>query len=486
MVNRLDSLIRNKKLTGAEVGRLVLSNVIHIYARALAGEKDPKPLFSQASLDNMVSEIEGSHSISIFNRYIALGQWLEKEGVRATGYYYSFQSAIRGYMLPIKASYTAEQYLADVNARPLVMTQEEYDKEVSDALTDFLKSHGDLTLGELIDSALERLYFEYKEHPKKQTTFKKELDKLAKIHASEEIIKHFNQLLGEEEYSEGVTLADLIEDGLEEGFFFPYAFDLWVTDNLEDKEIKDRDKKFLKKHYGDIIQVALSKIGEEIPKISDFKDFSETVISAEKAYKIDLVGFKETAKGASMVDHDITRRGVLIKSEKHKPIFGNFFEVGLMDLVAENDNLENLIADKEKQAILNYQRKQIKDAYIRLLAFNTVVDVLANNLNIKDFATLKEQERGTIELINAVNGTLEIFKEFLQNQSIVTWTDNLEAKLELFNGCLKPIDLDKLKIPEDRITALNSILDNDLEAFDNKKHPNLDIIEELIEGVGNE
>ncbi|WP_161947984.1 hypothetical protein, partial [Streptococcus suis] len=184
------------------------------------------------------------------------------------------------------------------------------------------------------------------------------------------------------------------------------------------------------------------------------KDFSETVISAEKAYKIDLVGFKKTAEGASMVDHDINKFGVLIKSEKHKPIFRDFLKVGFMDHIAENDDLENLIADKEKQAILNYQRKQIKDAYICLLAFNTVVDVLANNLNIKDFVKLKEQERGTIELINAVNGTLEAFKEFLQNQSLVTWTDNLEAKLELFNGCLKPIDLDKLKIPEDRITAL--------------------------------
>ncbi|WP_161947997.1 hypothetical protein [Streptococcus suis] len=51
---------------------------------------------------------------------------------------------------------------------------------------------------------------------------------------------------------------------------------------------------------------------------------------------------------------------------------------------------------------------------------------------------------------------------------------------------MKPIDLDKLKIPEDRITALNGILDNDLEAFDNRKHPDLDIIGELIEGVGNE
>lgn len=486
MASRLDNLIRNKKLTGAEVGRLVLSNVIHIYARALAGEKDPKPLFSQANLDNMVSEIEGSHNIFMFNRYIALGQWLEKEGVRATGYYYSFQSAVRGYMLPIKAGYTAEQYLADVNARPLIMTQERYDKEVSDALADFLKRHGDLTLGELIDSALKHFYSEYKEHPKKQTAFKKELDKLAKIHAPKEVIKHFNQLLEGEEYSKGATLADLIKDGLEGDFFFPYAFELWDTDNLENKGMIARDKELLKKHYSGIIQVALSKIGEKIPKINDFKDFSEIVISAEEAYKIDLVGFKENAEGASMVNHDITRRGVLIKSEKYKPIFGDFPEVGLMDFIAENDNLENLIADKEKQAILNYQRKQIKDAYIWLLAFNTVVDVLADNLNIKDFVTLKEQEQGTIELINAVNGTLEAFKEFLQNQSLVTWTDNLEAKLELFNGCLKPIDLDKLKIPEDRITALNGILDNGLEAFDSNKHPDLDIIEELIEGVGNE
>lgn len=149
MVNKLDNLIKNKKLTGAEVGRLVLSNTINAYSRALKGEKNPKPLFSQASLDNMVNQIEGIHNIEVYNRYIALGRWIEEETIRNTGYYYSIQSSIRGYMLDLTASYTAEKYLADINARPLVMTQEEYDKTINDLLEEYLDGD-DLTLGELL------------------------------------------------------------------------------------------------------------------------------------------------------------------------------------------------------------------------------------------------------------------------------------------------------------------------------------------------
>ncbi|HET2286720.1 TPA: hypothetical protein ACL2IH_001789, partial [Streptococcus pneumoniae] len=163
MANKLDSLIKNKKLTGAEVGRLVLSNTINVYSRALKGEKDPKPLFSQASLDNMVNKIEGSHDIKVYNRYIALGRWIEKETIRTTGFYYSFQSSARGYMLDITASYTAEKYLADVNARPLVMTQEEYDKTINDLLEKYLEGE-DLTLGELLVDLLIERYKEYKAH----------------------------------------------------------------------------------------------------------------------------------------------------------------------------------------------------------------------------------------------------------------------------------------------------------------------------------
>ncbi|MBZ5797092.1 hypothetical protein K8353_44380, partial [Burkholderia contaminans] len=57
------------------------------------------------------------------------------------------------------------------------------------------------------------------------------------------------------------------------------------------------------------------------------------------------------------------------------------------------------------------------------------------------------------------------------------------AKLELFDTCIKPIDIEHLAIPEDRLTALDSVLSNGLEAFDSKKYPDLDLINELIEGV---
>lgn len=47
----------------------------------------------------------------------------------------------------------------------------------------------------------------------------------------------------------------------------------------------------------------------------------------------------------------------------------------------------------------------------------------------------------------------------------------------------KTIDIEHLVIPENRITALYSVLSKGLEAFDSKKYPELDLINELVEGV---
>lgn len=480
MANKLDSLIKNKKLSGAEVGRLVLSNTINVYSRALRGEKDPKPLFSQARLDRMINEIEGSHDIQVYNRYIALGRWIEKEAVRATGYYYSFQSGIRGYMLGISASYTAEKYLADVNARPLVMTQEEYNKTIDDLLKDFL-SKDDLTLGELLETLLRERYTDFKEHPRKKSSYKTIFKRLEETEAPNLLLQHMNTIYEDDIMEEGDSLLEVFDYNIT-GDFFPYAFGIYATDGVEEKFIAE-EKELLLTYYGELLQTALDELNKLLKQQNKLtaENFSLEVISRHEAYKKDILGYQGTAKKISLIDHDITRKGVLIKA--HSPLFGEIADKGLMDITAEHDGLDRVLENKEQQAILNYQRKEISDAFIYLMAYNTVIGILAKNLNMEDFEALKLYEKEILEQVEAVNAYIEVFEDFVKNQSFLTWTDNRDAKLELFKTCIKPIDLENIVIPEGRITALDGLLSSGLEAFDSKNHPDLDLIHELTEGV---
>lgn len=480
MTNKLDNLIKNKKLSGAEVGRLVLSNTINVYSRALNGEKEPKPLFSQARLDSMINRIEGSHDIQVYNRYIALGRWIEKEAVRATGYYYSFQSGIRGYMLGISASYTAEKYLADVNARPLVMTQEEYNKTVNDLLKDFL-SKDDLTLGELLEALLRERYNDFKEHPRKKSSYKTIFKSLEETKAPNLLLQHMNTIYEDDIMEEGDSLLEVFDYSIT-GDFFPYAFGIYVTEGVEEKFIAE-EKELLLTYYGELLQTALDELNALIKQQTKLTAdiFSLEVISRREAYKKDLLGYREKATDIALIDHDISRKGVLIKARD--PFLKGAFDKGLMDITADHDGLDRVLENKEQQAILNYQHKEISDAFICLMAYNTVVGLLAKNLNIEDFESLKMNEKETLDQAEAVNGYIEVFKEFIENQSLLTWTDNKDAKLELFKTCIKPIDIEHLTIPKGRVEALDSLLSIGLEAFDSKKYPDLDLINELIEGV---
>lgn len=82
----------------------------------------------------MVEGIEGAYNIRIYNRYISLGRWVEQEALKATAYYYNSQSAVRGYLWAVSNSYIAEEYLSEQNRAPLIMTRDEYEKAVKDAL----------------------------------------------------------------------------------------------------------------------------------------------------------------------------------------------------------------------------------------------------------------------------------------------------------------------------------------------------------------
>ena len=480
MANKLDSLIKNKKLSGAEVGRLVLSNTINVYSRAIKGEKDPKPLFSQASLDNMVNKIEGSHDIKVYNRYIALGRWIETETVRNTGYYYSFQSSARGYMLDISASYTAEKYLAEVNARPLVMTQEEYNKAVNDLLEEYLEGE-DLTLGGLLGDLLIEKYEEYKEHPRRKSDYKTIFKKLEETEAPELLRIHFNTVYESDIIEPRDSLLKILSY-CTEGYFFPYVFDILETEGVEESFIEE-EKELLLTCYGELLQVALDEVNKELKQKNKLTpdSFSLKVISRREAYKKDILGYREKAKELSLIGSEIAIKGAFIKA--YEPSYGDFFDHGLMDLTVKDSGLDNLIENQARQSIIKHLRKELSDSYIYLLAFNTVIGFLAKSLDIPDFESLKIYEKETLEQINAINGFIEIFRDFIAGQSILTWTDNKDAKLELFNTYIKPIDIEHLVIPEDRITALDSVLSNGLEAFDSKKYPDLDLINELIEGV---
>ncbi|NQK56491.1 hypothetical protein HO502_10690 [Streptococcus suis] len=481
MASKLDSIINKKKLSGAEVGRLVISNTINTYSRAVKGEKQPKPLFSQVQLDRMVNAIEGSRNIQLYNRYISLMQWLEKEIIRTMGYYYLLESSVRAIMLAMHGAYTAEKFLADKHARPLIMTQEEYDHATQKALQDFLEGYN-LTLGELLQSALQVEYKNYLKHPRKKSAFKIELDGLAGELIPEDLHKHLKTVYGDDiEISRADTMKKVFLNCLS-GDFFPYAFDIWDSKDVGEETIRN-DQKMLLKYFRGVLEVALEEVKKYTDKKLSLDDFSVEVIEAETAYKKDIFGFKDEADGASLLDTDMERRGVYIEAKE--PLFKNILNNDyFMEMTIKDDSLEALYNSEERQQIIEYNRKNASSSYLYILAFNTVMEVLKKTLTIEDFETVKINEEESKRQIEAINGYKQVLLEFITGQSYLTYTENLEKKLPLFDGCLKGIDLEKIKIDPDKINEVYELFDTDLEFFGKPQEKyDLDIIDILVEGV---
>ena len=75
MSRKLNNLLKKGKLTGEEVGQLMIKDMIHMFNQVkenpeiLNNDKEIKPLLTQAQKDSLVNGLDSNKDIRDYNNY---------------------------------------------------------------------------------------------------------------------------------------------------------------------------------------------------------------------------------------------------------------------------------------------------------------------------------------------------------------------------------------------------------------------------------
>lgn len=132
MRKEIKTLINKKKLTGVEVGKLLIKDMLTEWE---AANKDPKftelndypGIFTQAERESMVSQLTGSQNIRDYNAYREIHNALIKFPMRFSMYKEMMESHFWRVYVFLDKTVTAEEENSQRRHKPSIMTQKQYD-----------------------------------------------------------------------------------------------------------------------------------------------------------------------------------------------------------------------------------------------------------------------------------------------------------------------------------------------------------------------
>lgn len=134
MSRKLTSILNKGKLTGEEVGRLMIKDLLEIYKEArnnpdaLNGKKDVKGILTAAERQIMVDRLDTREDIRAYNEYRALYEYITKDATRLDLYHKEVQIALWRLIHLVSQLKNAEDEYSYTRFEPTIMTQKQYDE----------------------------------------------------------------------------------------------------------------------------------------------------------------------------------------------------------------------------------------------------------------------------------------------------------------------------------------------------------------------
>lgn len=126
MAKSIDSLLKKRGWTGADVGRALLASIVH----DIKHQRDPdyKPLFSQADFDKMEESLSTEKDYLVYGVYRDIYGSLIDAYNRGQGLAQQFQNGYSRHSHSLVLCQKAEEALSSLEDSPLIVTQAQYDR----------------------------------------------------------------------------------------------------------------------------------------------------------------------------------------------------------------------------------------------------------------------------------------------------------------------------------------------------------------------
>lgn len=490
MGKRSRKIADKKGWTGEEIGRLIVKNTIHSYIEALKGNQEPEPIFSQAELERMVTNItydDRMHGI-LYNRYLSLNHWLGKYVSIENAVYSNTLSEIKSLAIILENFRNIQESLYERSQTPIITTRKKFEEETLALLKSYCKENKNTgyTLADIVaqiiydtdSKEIENVLNKYKkEKPKEQNYLE----------------RHWKDATGNENLDgvEDITKYEIVVDVfLYE--MFPHLFGGMET---RSKKIIEEEKSAFISDYKELLDVALKEISKTL-KINDLTadNLNDKLLTMEEAYKIKAWDLPKNVErtlymenprymnaGVAFFRDDEDSYKVSQFEERYDLIIDRDKTLGIGSLLPSGNDKASEIPDMMKSS-----QESIVFGYKELLKHDTVIDILAEVLDMAELTIFKQGSKDILKRMEGVSGYIESLEEII-NRTYYKDTKEAKERVQALKDVLPPLHLDKYKIPEEEIRTLKIELLADLKVFKEDRDANLNSrLHPVLEGVENE
>ena len=355
-LNTLSKLLKKKKLTGEEVGKIILLDLVNRYKG--------QPTLTQVERDAYVDSLIENKDIRDYNDYLQIYRMMQgfaSDFERFTAIYAHVRAQFIFYLIRLQ---DAESKYFSLSLQPRIVTRRDYEKAVAEAKESVSK--WTYSLYNLVDYALRKNIAAY--NNKEKTPYKRYFDAYKKEQASKEAIEGYRatyyQSKDNPKKDKELTKLVILDKYLE----------IYNDAELETKG----GMLFFKDDYPELLQSILENYSkleglEYLANLTTDDHIREDLIDFKTAYKLDILGAKESYDDPLLTfkGHDLTSGVAVIESArgiaKGHIIDGTYYyDLGR----GTSRNLaEDILGNEEYLSTIERIKRQFKQIVRNLVAF---------------------------------------------------------------------------------------------------------------------
>lgn len=383
-LNALSKLLKKKKLTGEEVGKIILLDLVNSYKG--------QPTLTQAERDAYVDALVENTDIRAYNDYLQIYRFI-------TGFAVDFESTERAYavvrlefMRNVMRLNDAEQNYYRLAMQPRILTRRDYEQALKEAKESV--SSWTYSLYNLVEYELRQAIESY--NNKEKTPYKRYFDAYKKEQASKNAIEGYRatyyQSKDNPTKDKDLTKLVMLDKYLE----------IYNDAELETKG----GMLFFKEDYPELLQAILENYSkleglEYLAKLPESEYLNEDLVDFQTAYKLDILDARNTYddplltfkgytldSGVAVIE---SARGIA-KGNIKDGTFYYFLGKGLSRNLAED-----VLADEEYISSIESVKKQFKQIARNLQGFKYFMLKLVEITGVPDLLAFNRDD-GTAKI----------------------------------------------------------------------------------------
>ena len=383
-LNTLSKLLKKKKLTGEEVGKIILLDLVNSYTG--------KPTLTQAERDAYVDALVENKDIRAYNDYLQIYRFI-------TGFAIDFESTERAYAVVrleflrhvMKLNDAEENYFKLI-LQPRILTRRDYEQALKETRGNV--SSWKYSLYSLVSYELHKNIEAY--NKKEKTPYKRYFDAYKKEQASKNAIEGYRatyvQSKDNPKKDKELTKLVMLDKYLE----------IYNDAELETKG----GMLFFKDDYPELLQTILENYSkleglEYLANLTTDDHIREDLIDFKTAYKLDILGAKESYDDPLLTfkGHDLTSGVAVIESARgiakgniKDGTFYYYLSRGLSRHLAED-----VLADEKHISSIEQVKKQFKQIARNLQGFQYFMLKLVEITGVPDLLAFNRDD-GTAKI----------------------------------------------------------------------------------------